>query len=100
MKKLLALMMLCALASCKDEPAAHKVSTGEVSHNEPNVADKGRLVIDSKETWYHSVSVVDHFEGGIHYKVFTSTEGAIFVVNYTIDSLNYFRNDNTRKHTR
>jgi len=33
------------------------------------------------------VRTTDYYSGGVHYKIFDSTEGGIFVVNITADSL-------------
>lgn len=38
---------------------------------------------------YYSVSAVDYYSNGIHYKVFSSARGSIFVVNITKDSVEY-----------
>ena len=51
----------------------------------PNGTD-GEKVISGSATYY-SVSAVDYYSGGMHYKVFYSGAGDVFVVNITRDSL-------------
>lgn len=40
---------------------------------------------------YYSVSAVDYYTNGIHYKVFNSAKGNLFVINITQDSLNLIK---------
>lgn len=40
---------------------------------------------------YYSMKSVDYRTAGMHYKVFASTNGAIFVVNVTNDSLTHLK---------
>ena len=42
---------------------------------------------------YHSVSAVDYYASGMHYKVFNSANGSVFVVNVTKDSLEVAKNN-------
>ena len=44
------------------------------------------VVLSGSKTYY-SVCVVDYTMGGMHYKVFNSAHGDVFVVNVTKDSL-------------
>lgn len=41
---------------------------------------------------YYSVSGVDYYTSGMHYKVFNSANGDVFVVNITKDSLEVAKN--------
>ena len=41
---------------------------------------------------YYSVSAVDYYANGMHYKVFNSANGNLFVVNITKDSLECHNN--------
>ena len=41
---------------------------------------------------YYSVSAVDYYASGMHYKVFNSANGNVFVVNVTKDSLEVAKN--------
>lgn len=36
---------------------------------------------------YYSVSAIDYYTNGMHYKVFNSANGNLYVVNITLDSL-------------
>lgn len=42
---------------------------------------------------YYSVSSVDYYTSGMHYKVFNSANGNVFVVNITKDSLEVAKNN-------
>lgn len=42
---------------------------------------------------YYSVSAVDYCASGMHYKVFNSANGNVFVVNVTKDSLEVAKNN-------
>jgi hypothetical protein len=42
---------------------------------------------------YYSVSAVDYYASGMHYKVFNSANGNVFVVNVTKDSLDVAKNN-------
>lgn len=42
---------------------------------------------------YYSVSAVDYYSNGMHYKVFNSANGNVFVVNITKDSLEFAKNN-------
>ncbi len=64
--------MLLVLASC-DKP---KSASGQPSE----------LVMQDSPTYY-SIVAVDYHASGMHYKVFESGKGDIFVVNITKDSL-------------
>ena len=41
---------------------------------------------------YYSVSAVDYYANGMHYKVFNSANGNVFVINITKDSLEFAKN--------
>ena len=42
---------------------------------------------------YYSVSAVDYYASGMHYKVLNSANGNVFVVNVTKDSLEVAKNN-------
>lgn len=44
-------------------------------------------IVATGSATYYSVSAVDYYSSGIHYKVFNSANGDIFVVNITRDSI-------------
>jgi hypothetical protein len=43
-------------------------------------------------TTYYSIRVIDYNASGMHYKVFNSADGNVFVVNVTKDSLDITKN--------
>lgn len=51
----------------------------------PNGNDAEKVIKGSAT--YYSVSAVDYYSGGMHYKIFNSAAGDVFVVNITKDSL-------------
>lgn len=66
------IMISCFVSSCNrtkssDEKPSEIVTTGSAT--------------------YYSVSAVDYYVSGMHYKVFNSANGGVFVVNITKDSL-------------
>jgi len=64
--------LACAFSSCGRTQSA----TGEESE-----------IVTTGSASYYSVSAVDYYEGGMHYKVFNSAQGDVFVVNITKDSM-------------
>jgi len=42
---------------------------------------------------YYKISAVDYYASGMHYKVFNSVKGSVFVVNVTKDSLEVAKNN-------
>ena len=73
-KTLLAIAILTlVLSSCKTE-------------KESDVQQPKEMVSTSTFNYY-SVSAVDYYISGMHYKVFNSAKGDVFVVNITNDSL-------------
>ena len=56
----------------------------------PNGQD-GEKVANGSVTYY-SVSAVDYYSNGMHYKVFNSANGNLFVVNITKDSIECHNN--------
>jgi len=73
-RNLLYILLTCVLSvgcesktSTPDGNDGEKVTTGSIT--------------------YCSVSAVDYYSGGMHYKVFNSAAGDVFVVNITKDSL-------------
>lgn len=52
--------------------------------------------VTSGSATYHSVSAVDYWANGMHYKVFNSAKGDVFAVNLSLDSLQYERLKNSR----
>ena len=73
-----ALLAVVILQSCKS-----KIST-------PNGQD-GEKVTNGNFAYY-SVSAVDYYSNGMHYKVFNSASGGLFVVNITKDSIDCHNN--------
>lgn len=73
-----ALFAVFVLQSCGtstlNEQAVEKVTTGSAT--------------------YYSVSAVDYYSNGMHYKVFNSASGSLFVVNITKDSLECLKTNN------
>ena len=51
----------------------------------------GEKVTNGSMTYY-SVSAVDYYSNGMHYKVFNSANGNLFVVNITKDSIECHNN--------
>ena len=73
-----ALFAIVILQSCQS-----KTST-------PNGQDGEKVTTGSLT--YYSVSAVDYYSNGMHYKVFNSASGSLFVVNITKDSIEYHNN--------
>lgn len=62
-------------------------------HNETKSTDiKYPEKITTGSITYYSVSAFDYYTKGMHYKVFNSANGNIFVVNITKDSLEVVKN--------
>jgi len=57
----------------------------ESNTSTPNGNDGEKVTAGS--VTYYSVSAVDYYSAGMHYKVFNSAGGDVFVVNITKDSL-------------
>jgi roadblock/LC7 domain-containing protein len=50
-------------------------------------------IVTTGSVTYYSVSTVDYYATGMHYKVFISANGGVFVVNVTKDSLEVAKNN-------
>ena len=58
-----------------------------------SVDGKPSEIVATGSITYYSVSAVDYYASGMHYKVFNSANGNVFVVNVTKDSLDVAKNN-------
>ncbi len=76
---ILAIMLLfCCISCCKPKNS----QPSETIENLPYPTK-----ITGTTTRYYSIAFVDHNVSGIHYRIFTTGDGAVSVVNVTKDSL-------------
>lgn len=80
MKKLFVLFLIFGLVSCG------------VSRPKGEDGKEADVLLSGSATYY-SVCVFDYKVSGMHYKVFNSANGNIFVINVTKDSLDVCRKD-------
>ena len=58
-----------------------------------SVDGKPSEIVTTGSATYYSVSAIDYYSNGMHYKVFNSANGNVFVVNITKDSLEVAKNN-------
>ena len=73
-----ALLAVVILQSCESKTSTPSGQEGEK--------------VTTGSATYYSVSAVDYYSNGMHYKVFNSASGSLFVVNITKDSIECHNN--------
>ena len=87
--KIVSLLSVCILIFAIIFASCCTPNSSESSNSEPTEEQKEvyPTKISDSNNRYHSLAYVDHTVSGMHYRLFTTGNGDIYVVNVTKDSL-------------